>query len=157
MNGNGKACHGWGYAVEREPPAMLRFALASLRREGVALLALPSCGGEPCRWSRELAECLQRGDCRGAVLFCHDIGLACCVTNKVPGVRAAPAWTVAQAERALFDLGANLLIAELTGRTFYEFKQLLRLGVQSRAACPPGVACVLRCRASIHRWPAIAG
>jgi hypothetical protein len=79
-----------------------------------------------------------------AVLFCDDAGLACCVANKVPGVRAAAVWTVARANRALHQLGANLLIAETAGLTFYECRELLRLCCDcTPAPCPPGVACVL--------------
>jgi len=135
---------GWGYAVEGQPPVMLRLALASLRREGAALQSLPACHGEACAWVRQIAECLHDGSCKGAALFCDDSGLACCITNKVGGVRAVPVWTVSQAERALFGLGANLLIVEMRGRTYFEYRQILRLGVLVDSPCPPGVACVLQ-------------
>jgi hypothetical protein len=123
---------------------MLAVALRSLQRDGTPPVSFAPCQGEPCRWVRGIAECLARGECCGAVLFCGDAGLACCVANKVPGIRAAAVVTVPQARQALTKLGANLLAVEQDGRTFFEFKQILRLCcAQSVACCPPGVACVL--------------
>lgn len=142
MSGNGRAGAGWGYAVESRPHPMLAVALQAVHREGLAPITLATCQGEACRWVRGVAECLARGECRGAVLFCDDAGLCCCVANKVPGIRAAAVWTVPQAERAVHGLGANLLVVEQAGRTYYEFKKILRLCC-TEAACPPGVACVL--------------
>jgi hypothetical protein len=145
MSGNGRAEARWGYAVEGRPAPMLLAALRSLARDGASPEPLPECNGDSCSWVRRVAECLQSGTCRTAVLFCDDPGLACCVANKVPGVRAAAVGTVAQAERALAQLGANLLVVEMAGRTYYEFRALLRLcGMRGPAACPPGVACVLQ-------------
>jgi hypothetical protein len=123
---------------------MLQAALRSLRRQGAEPQALPPCAGEACVWVRRVADCLRDGTCRAAVLFCRDAGLACCVANKVPGVRAVAVWTVAQANRALAGLGANLLVVEMAGRTYYEFRELLRLCGAGTAGCPPGVACVLQ-------------
>jgi hypothetical protein len=143
MSGNGQHECGWGLAVEGEPSAMLRAALRGLLRDGDAPEPLPACDGGPCGWARQVAECLRNGRCRAAVVFCSDPALACCVANKVPGVRAAAVATVRQARRALRDLGANLLAAEMDGRTYYECRELLRL-VAGGAACPPEVACALR-------------
>jgi hypothetical protein len=144
MNGNGHNGGGWGYAVQGRPSAMLQVALRAAQRNGDSPQPLPECNGEPCGWVRQVAECLWSGQCRTAVLFCQDAGLACCIANKVPGVRAAAVWTVPQAARALVQLGANLLVVEMAGRTFFECKQLLRLCCDGAAACPPGVACVLQ-------------
>jgi hypothetical protein len=144
MNGNGKAIPSWGYAVEKKPSTMLGVALESVCRNGAHPQTLPECNGEKCDWFRNIAECLRTERCRSAVLFCEDVGLACCVANKVPGVRAVPVGTVAQARRALEKWGANLLVVETAGRTFYECKELLRLcQACGPAACPPGVATVL--------------
>ena len=144
MSGNGRATNGWGYAVEGRPSTMLQVALRAAQRNGSPPQALPECNGESCGWVRQVAECLRSGRCQTALLFCDDAGLCCCVANKVPGVRAAAVWTVAQAARALSELGANLLVVEMAGRTYFECKELLRLCCDGAAACPPGVACVLQ-------------
>lgn len=124
---------------------MLGVALNSLRREVAEPRPMAECNGEPCRWVRQIAQCLASGECHGAVLFCDDAGLACCVANKVPGIRAVAVHTIPQARQALANLGANLLVMEQDGRTFFEFKQVLRLCcTQSAGGCPPGVACVLQ-------------
>src|SRR5437660_12206987 len=145
MSGNGQTGCVWGYAVEGTPSAMLQVALRSVCRNGARPEPLPECNGDACGWVLQVAECLRSGRCRAAVLFCSDTGLACCVANKVPGVRAAAVWTVAQAGRALGQLGANLLVVETAGRTFYECKELLRLCCDREPTpCPEGLACVLK-------------
>lgn len=145
MSGNGQVRPAWGYGVEGKPSAMLQAALRTLRRNGTPPQELPACDGPACDWVRRVAECLHDGTCRAAVLFCEDAGLACCVANKVPGVRAAAVWTVGQGRRAVERLGANLLVVETEGRTFYECKELLRLCCEhTPACCPPGVACTLQ-------------
>jgi ribose 5-phosphate isomerase RpiB len=79
------------------------------------------------------------------VVFCDDAGLLCCVANKVAGLRAALANTVAQAAQATLTLGANLLAVEMPGRTFFEVRQILRTCCSAAApACPAGVACTLQ-------------
>ena len=144
MSGNGQTGSCWGYAVEGTPAPMLLVALAALRREQTTPVALPGCDGRPCDWVRRLTDCLARGECRGAVLFCDDAGLACCVANKVPGVRAAAVASVAQAERAVAGLGANVVAVEQAGRTFFEFKQILRLCCGNGVCCPPELARVFQ-------------
>ncbi|MBY0524812.1 MAG: RpiB/LacA/LacB family sugar-phosphate isomerase [Gemmataceae bacterium] len=142
MNGNGQAGNGWGYALQGQAPPMLQAALRSVRRTVSEPTPLPDCHGESCPWVRAVADCVANGQCQGAVLFCDDACVACCVANKVPGVRAVAVSSLAQAYQALAGFGANLLIAEPAGRTFFEFKQLLQLCCEG-GTCPPGVACVL--------------
>lgn len=144
MNGNGQPDARWGYTIQGKPAVMLQVALRALGRDGGSPATLPECNGDACAWVRRVAECLRTGACGTAVLFCDDPVLACCVANKVPGVRAAAVWTVPQAERAVAQVGANLLVVEMAGRTYYEFRELLRLCCRTPAACPPGVACVLQ-------------
>jgi hypothetical protein len=141
-NAHGQSCPPWGYAVEGQPSATLQAALRAVARTGAAPESLPACNGEPCSWICQVAECLRSGRCQAAVLFCKDAGLACCLANKVPGVRAAAVGTVAQAGRALARLGANLLVVEMAGRTFFECRQILSL-CRAGAACPPEVAALL--------------
>jgi hypothetical protein len=143
MNVKGQTGAGWGYAVEGRPSMMLQIALRAVHRNGFTPQPLPECYGETCDWVRRVAECLRSGQCRTAVLFCGDVCLACCIANKVPGVRAAAVSTVAQAARAMEQLGANLLVAEMADRTYFECKELLRL-CRDGANCPPGVACILQ-------------
>jgi hypothetical protein len=132
-----------GYALDGQPPLMLRVAIESLRREGLPFIELPGCDGEPCAWVRGVADCLKRGQCRGAVIFCGGTGVAACVSNKVPGIRAVSVNSVAEAEQAVDSLGANVLIVDPAGRTYFEFREILRLA-SGAAVCPPGVACVLQ-------------
>jgi hypothetical protein len=143
MTGNGQA-QGWGYAVEGKPSTMLAAALRCARRNGASPQSLPECNGEACHWVRGVAECLASGACRAAVLFCTDAGLACCLANKVPGLRAVAVEGIGQAVKALRNLGANLLVVEMAGRTYYECRELLRLCQEFPSVCPPGLACVLQ-------------
>src|SRR5947208_1255199 len=115
----------WGYAQDRAYP-MVATALQALKRDGISLTALGD-GTErsPDRWIRAVADCVKAGACRGGVVFCGDPGLACCVANKVGGLRAAAVLTVMQAARATLTLGANLLIVEMPGRTFFEVRQII--------------------------------
>jgi hypothetical protein len=135
----------WAFAQERPHPA-IQAAVQGLAREGVPLKELPGNGeGSLCGWSRALAECVARGECQGGVAFCQDPEIVCCVANKVPGLRAAAVVTVHQAARATLNLGANLLVVEMPGRTFFEVRQILRmLCSQPGAVCPPGVVCTLQ-------------
>src|SRR5439155_4762739 len=101
---------GWLVALER-PYAIVKSVLPGLLREVT--------WEGPC----ELAERVARRDCCGAVAFCEDPSLVCCVANKVSGLRAAPVVNVAQVARARW---ANLLAVEMPGRTFFEVRQILR-------------------------------
>jgi len=144
MLANGSKPREWAYAVEGKPTAMLEVALQGLRRQRAEPRRLPSCGAEVCVWVKDVAACLVRGDCIGAVVFCADPGVACCIANKVPGVRAAAVSSVGQAARAFKSLGCNLLVVEMAGRTYYECRELLRLCQEQQSTCPPGLACVLQ-------------
>jgi hypothetical protein len=134
----------WGYGQDRPHP-LVRSAVQAIEREGWTVRELPCTAGElPCRWAKAVAQCLARGECAGAVLFCADPGLVSCVANKVSGLRAVPASTVGQAARATLSLAANLLVVEMPGRTFFEIRQILRTLFAGAGACPEGVACTLR-------------
>jgi ribose 5-phosphate isomerase RpiB len=133
-----------GYAQERPHP-LVQSAVTALAREGIPVRELVQPGDDLlCRWARAVAECVAGGECAGGVLFCQDPGLACCVANKLGGLRAVWVSTVSQAARATLTLGANLLVVEMPGRTFFEVRQILRALAASRPACPEGVACTLQ-------------
>jgi hypothetical protein len=139
-----KTTPSWGHGQDRPYP-LVESALLALAREGIQLYPWPAAGDDlPCRWARALAQCVARGECAGGVLFCADPGLACCVANKLPGLRAVAVTTVAQAARATLALAANLLVVEMPGRTFFEVRQILRTLSGSTMSCPDGVACTLR-------------
>jgi ribose 5-phosphate isomerase RpiB len=143
----------WGIAQERPHP-LVRSAVESLARDGLSVRALqPEAKETPCRWAQAIAECIARGECRGGVVFCDDGGLVCCVANKVSGLRAAAAASVAQAARAVQTLGANLVAIELAGRTFFEVRQILRtVCAAGEPTCPPSVATTLgELEAHAHR------
>jgi hypothetical protein len=140
----GRITH-WGYTQDREHP-LIASAVQSLSRDGMALQDLPPLkNNEVGNWAREVAACVAAGQCCGGVVFCTDPGLFCCVTNKVPGLRAVAVGTVLQAVQATVSVGANLLAVEMPGRTFFEIRQILRLLCSGTApCCPEGVACTLR-------------
>jgi hypothetical protein len=135
----------WGYAQDRPHP-LVASAMQAVRREGLPLKELMGNGETNSgAWVRTLAECVARGECQGGVLFCADPGLACCVANKVPGLRAVAITTVAEAGRAFLTLCPNIIAVAMPGRTFFEVRQILRVVCRpGPAICPPGVACTLR-------------
>jgi ribose 5-phosphate isomerase RpiB len=135
----------WGYAQDR-PHNFVASAIQALEREGVSLRELKIEGQSSAgHWARAVAECIAHGDCRGGVVFCNDAGLLCCVANKVAGLRAAAANSVAQAARATLTLAANLLAVEMPGRTFFEIRQILRVCCAKGAPiCPAGLARALQ-------------
>lgn len=140
MNNNGNT---WGVGQDR-PHVMVQCAIQTLGREGWTLRDLPGVKDLPCRWAKAIAECLASGECHGGVLFCDDPGLVACVANKVPGLRAVPVVTVAQAIRATRSLAANLLVVEMPGRTFFEVRQIMRTLCANGTCCPAGVAATLK-------------
>jgi len=116
----------WAYAQDREYPIVASVAQA-LKREGLGFEKVQLEGHDlACRWARALAEFVQRRRSGGALAFCQDAGMVCCVANKVAGVRAMVAGGIRQDANVLTMLGANLVCIEIAGRTFFELKQLVR-------------------------------
>ncbi len=134
---------GWGFAQDR-PHVVVQSAIQALEREGVTFreLKMPR-QSSACRWAQSVAQCVADGDCRGGVVFCDDAGLLCCVANKVAGLRAAVANSVAQAARAMRTVAANLLAVEMPGRTFFEVRQILRICCAA-AVCPAALSGTLQ-------------
>jgi hypothetical protein len=135
----------WGYSQDRIYPQVQGLAKA-VEREGIALRELEiGAAGNVSTWARELAGCIARGDCCGGLAFCQEAELVSCVANKVAGLRAASIGTPAQGARAASSLGANLLVIEMPGRTFFEIRQIIRgLCRTGTPACPPSVASLLQ-------------
>jgi hypothetical protein len=126
----------WGYTQER-PDALVAAAVQGLEREGISLVSLPFS-------MHDIASQITRSDCLGAVHFCGDPALVCCIANKHSGLRAAAVLTVAHAQRARTSLGANLFAVEMPGRTFFELRQILRTIATAPAACPVTLADTLK-------------
>ncbi len=134
----------WGYGSDRDY-GILKAAIQTIIRNGVVLQSFLACPEDNlCQWAKEVAAWVGAGECRGGCLFCADPGLICCVANKVPGVRAVGVTTVRQAARATLTVGANLLVIEMPGRTFFELRQILQMAADiPRSECPSEVAKVL--------------
>ena len=83
----GKLTGDWGYVLERPDP-MVASVVQSLKREGVNLQELSTprqtqSEGETlaCGLARQTAQAVSRGDSAGAIVFCLDPLLVCCVAN----------------------------------------------------------------------------
>jgi hypothetical protein len=121
----------WGYAQER-PDSAVTSAVQALERDGIRLAALDV-----------PADALWKAGA-GAIVFCGDPGLVCCVANKYSGVRAAVVATPQAAARARQSLGANLFAIEMPGPTFFELRQILRTICAGAPACPAALATTLK-------------
>lgn len=132
------------YAQER-PYSWVGPAVQTLRREQFPLTEVPGPGTLPVWiWARTLGERLARNEWDGTVIFCVDAGLVACVLNKIPAVRAVAVTTVPQAALATLTLGANVLVVEMPGRTYYEVRQIVRELCLTTLPCPEGVAATLK-------------
>jgi hypothetical protein len=127
---------GWFFAKEKDD-AMIAAALQALDRDGIKVFMLE---GSP----RTIAETLVQSSCIGGMIFLSDPATACCIANKVGGVRAAVVASVAQVVCAKTNLGANLFVIETPGRTFFELRQMLKTIVTGEVRCPDEVAKVLK-------------
>ena len=98
----------------------------------------------------------------GAIVFCLDPLLVCCVANKVKGIRAAALVSAAQAKRAVTGLGVNFLALEIGKLTYFELRQIIRSICGRPAACPGTVAGILKelegscqCQPKAHGPPSV--
>jgi len=126
----------WIYAQEKHEP-MVASVLLALERDGIKL---PSINGS----ARTLAETILRGSHAGGILFTADSALACCIANKVAGIRAATGFSVLQVTRAKKTLGANFYAVEVPGRTFFELRQMLKSIVADGSRCTDELAGVFK-------------
>jgi hypothetical protein len=147
--GEAKTVVGWAYAQERLDP-MIGSVVQSLKREGLNLSELSpgtsssSAGDMACSFTRNIGQRVVRGECRGAVVFCLDPGLVCCVANKVKGIRAVPIQSAAEACRGIKGLAPNFVALEIGKSTFYEMRQILRGICGTAVACPEIMAKVFK-------------
>jgi ribose 5-phosphate isomerase RpiB len=126
----------WIYAEEK-PEAMVASVIAALEREGIKMQMITGS-------AQTLAEAVVRGTHAGGILFAADAALACCIANKIAGIRAAAVLNVLQVARAKKTLGANLFAVDVPGRTFFELRQMLRAIVVDVGRCPDEVARILQ-------------
>ncbi|HZZ77677.1 MAG TPA: hypothetical protein VFE62_04105 [Gemmataceae bacterium] len=117
----------WLYAQERADGAVAA-AIQALARDGIMLTLHADAS------ARQLA--LAIGKQPGAVLFCSDPATACCIANKIAGIRAGAVCNNAQVLRVQQNLGANLFAIEIPGPTYFELRQMLRTITSRSPKCP---------------------
>jgi hypothetical protein len=133
----------WGVAQEK-PDAAVATALQVLHKHGSALQNLPGPQNEtPGRWARRLAELVVLGSCAGAVVFCAEPALICCVANKLAGLRAACVGATNTLGRLLQALAPNLVAVEMPGRSLFEVRQILA-AVSAPRTCAADLSATLR-------------
>lgn len=131
----------WCYAQEKHD-AMTSAAIKAMEREGTTLTPLDITAASGS-WARKAAETILAGYL-GGIVFCSDPASACCVANKISGMRAAAVVNAAQVVRAKKNFGANLFAIEMPGPTFFEVRQMLKAIVTGGARCPEETANVLK-------------
>ncbi len=117
--------------------------MSALRKDGLVIEDWGSAGTtEPGRWFATIARRLAAARDHRCVLFCQDPALACCIANRVPGVRAAAGGTAA-ARRAVVSIAVNLFAVAVPGPTFFELRQILRTMGDAERAVPASVTEVI--------------
>jgi len=115
-------------------------AIQALERDGITLI--PSeIGGPACL--RRFAETVVANQAAG-ILFYGDPGVACCIANKVAGIRAVAVFNAAQVTQAKTTLGANLFAMNTAGLTYFEVRQMLRSIVSEAAKGCDRIATLLQ-------------
>lgn len=129
----------WFYAQEK-PDTMFSAALAALARDGVTLAAY-EIKQQP--WIIAFAEMLIERKA-GGIANVVEPGIACCLANKLSGVRAASVSSVANVKAAKKSLGPNLFVLATQGRTFFELRQIVQTIASDTPLCPPELATSLQ-------------
>ncbi len=84
----------------------------------------------------QLCERVIQGNARG-LLLCRQMAAALCLANRRHGVRAALATNAAAVAEATASVAANVLIADPTGKTNFEWKRLFQAWLSvGRSHCP---------------------
>lgn len=124
-----------GYGADGLYPQVATVVLA-LGREGFTLKALQMQQGiGSMMLGKTAGEMVARGEMKSAVLFCKEPEAAACAANKLVGIRAAAVNNMMQAKRASAALGANLMVVEMPGRTYFEIRQVIHLMMNAKG-CP---------------------
>ena len=131
----------WCYAQEKHDATTIA-AIKAMEREGSTLTQLDIAAASGT-WARKAAETILAGYL-GGIVFCSDPAAACCVANKIAGMRAAAVVNASQVVRAKKNLGANLFAVEMPGPTFFEVRQMLKAIVVGHGVCPQEIANVLK-------------
>jgi hypothetical protein len=133
----------WGIAVEG-PSVLVASVVKSLAQDGQTLIALENARGDVITWIRMIAALVVRGQPPGAVIVSEHPGLAACVANKIPGLRAVAASQAAEIGALKMALGPNVIVFAALGHTYFELRQLLKLATASPPSCPEAASKSLR-------------
>jgi len=131
-----------GYGSDGLYPQIATVMLA-LGREGFTLKALQmqqDIGS--MLLGKTAGEIVSRGEMKSAVLFCREPEAAACAANKLVGIRAAAVNNMMQAKRVTQALGANLMVVEMPGRTYFEIRQVILLMMAAKK-CPEAALTLL--------------
>lgn len=124
-----------GYGSDGLYPQLATVVLA-LSREGFTLKALQTPKDiESILLGKTAGEMVASGVMKSAVLFCREPEAAACAANKLVGIRAAAVNNMMQAKRVIQAMGANLMVVEMPGRTYFEIRQVILL-MMDRKSCP---------------------
>lgn len=126
-----------GYGSDGLYPQLATVVLA-LGSEGFTLKTLQMQQGiGSILLGKTAGEMVSRGEMKSAVLFCREPEAAACAANKLVGIRAAAVNNMMQAKRVSQSLGANLMVVEMPGRTYFEIRQVILLMMDAKG-CPEG-------------------
>jgi ribose 5-phosphate isomerase RpiB len=115
-------------------------AIDALVHEGFTL-RISEIAGPKC--IRQFAEQVIMDQTVG-ILFYGDPGVACCIANKVAGIRAVAVFNAAQVTQAKTTLGANLFAMNTAGLTYFEVRQMLRSIISDAAKGCDRIATLLQ-------------
>jgi ribose 5-phosphate isomerase RpiB len=131
-----------GYGSDGLYPQVATVVLA-LGNEGFTLKALQMQQGiGSMLLGKTAGEMVASGVMKSAVLFCREPEAAACAANKLVGIRAAAVNNMMQAKRACSSLGANMMVVEMPGRTYFEIRQVILLMMNGKG-CPEGSQALL--------------
>ena len=131
-----------GYGSDGLYPQVATVVLA-LGNEGFTLKALQMQQGiGSILLAKTAGEMVASGVMKSAVLFCREPEAAACAANKLVGIRAAAVNNMMQAKRVCASLGANMIVVEMPGRTYFEIRQVILLMMNTKG-CPEGSQALL--------------